>query len=202
MSEMNPSHDIIEETRWRQMKALKCEGLSFAEMVPRLAEMDLVACRNCEGGVPKTRKTKSGLEICTTCEDTLTQFWRRNIPRLKAEEADILEVKSEWLDAKRFVMRTCRAEYRRCAVTRTTRTELVKIEGAKEGEPQERELVTTTEREEWRIDKGLLSLYSQTANEIAKVLGMELDEPEGDGDVPRGKINVNRPDRSAREPVN
>lgn len=98
---------IREQVRFRRMKVMKAEGLSYAEMVPKLHELGLIECRNCEAGTPTKRVTKSGEEICTTCEDTIQTFFRRNLESLTWREAELLELRWEWFAVKRQIARKC-----------------------------------------------------------------------------------------------
>jgi hypothetical protein len=183
----------LEQQRLDAMKELYVTGHRFSEMVNPLKAAGLIGCQNCDD--PKRqRRNINGEIICRTCANTIAVFWERNEHELKVTEKDLERVKWEWSGVQRFVMRACHRHYLREIVTSTTKTEIVRVENPKDGEPIERPVVTTTERREWRIDRGLLQLMSTVADKIAKVNGMDLDEPEGDGIPPGGKVTFETPE--------
>lgn len=166
-----PEWNTEADVRHREMRLMFAEGLTYGEMVPRLATLGLVSCRNCENGTPKTRVTRSKLEVCTTCEDTISQFWRRNLARLKPQEADALEIRWEWEEAHRFIARKCRAHCVTVTTIVTSRTEV-----SAEGNP----VTVVTTRTEERLDKGAMRLLSLVHDKLARFGGQEIDEPDGD----------------------
>jgi hypothetical protein len=157
-------------------------------MVPELSALGLVECRNCVAGTPKTRVSKSGKEICETCEDSLSQFWRRNIGALSTEEASVLEVRWEWIAVKRQILRKCLERAEQDVLITTTRTETDEVDG------KPVTITHKTERRETRIYADLLRLAGETVNQIAKITGFDVDDPEVGDTVPRGKVHVERSD--------
>lgn len=95
-----------ERDRFTVMKILKADGLRFYEMVPKLRAMGLLGCQKCDDP-ENQRRTREGV-VCVTCENVVNQEWHRNLTRLSEDDAAMLEVKWEWLEAHRHMARLCR----------------------------------------------------------------------------------------------
>lgn len=186
--------EIREQLRWRHMKALRYEGFDFVDMVKPLQALGLLECRNCEAGTPITRTTATGDEICTTCEDTITQFWRRNLRRLATEEAEVLEVKGGWIEAHLYIAQTCRKNAVITAEVITERTENVERVETVNGQEVKTVVPVTvrTVRRERRVNLAAVRLLSEVHDKMAKMAGFDLADPDFDQPVPRKKLNVRR----------
>lgn len=96
-----------EQNRFEAMKHLRVSGYgNVSRMIPRLRELNLLSCPNCDDE-KNQRRNLDGVMICKTCENTANHFWTRNRARLRADEADVLELKWEWIETKREIVRRC-----------------------------------------------------------------------------------------------
>lgn len=163
------------------MKVMRAEGLPWYEISAILIEEGLLECHTDHRSRTLGAKAGGG-QVCETCDNTARQQWKRYLPRLSEDEADVMEVRWEWIEAHRFIAKTCRARYIQTARITTTKTELI----------AGKEVETKTVREEVRINTDLLRLLSATEDKIARFAGVDIDDPESVDPVPRGKVNVNR----------
>lgn len=194
---------LREAERWKQMKILRAQGLEFWEWVKPLHARGLLECRNCKAGTPNNRVTSDGDEVCMTCEDTLTQFWRRNIRRLAVEEAVVLEVKGEWIAAHQHIAKTC---LRNMVVTAEVTTEKTVIEKRTRVE-NGKEIVdlvpvtTTTTRREHKMNVSVARLLGDVQDKMAKMAGLDVTDPAGaTPPPPRKKMHVHRDDGDTERP--
>lgn len=169
---MADTWEEVERLRFEQMKIFRVQKLSFADMVPRLRALELLSCQNCENGTPRIRTTKSGKEVCRTCENTISVFWKRNVTRLSEDELDLLDARWEWLAGKKHIQRICLARHVQKVIITTTRSETV---ADADGKPTTQDIVTT--REETRIYPELLRLYDQIGDSIARASGINTEDP-------------------------
>ena len=147
--------------RWQVMKAMRAEGKEFAEMVPLLGEMGLLACRTDH----RSRVTGKGATVCSTCEDTISAQWRRGLTRLAETGGadDLLEAKGSWIEAYTFIRDTCR---KHAVVTRVRSVTRTKHDGTTE----------TTETREAVVNGRLLRLLAQVSDKLARVAGVDVEK--------------------------
>jgi hypothetical protein len=184
--------NAIELTRAQVMTALKSERMTFAEMIPILAGMGLLTCK-------ETHHMRSswGNLICESCENILNVTWSRHMRRLGARELDADEVRGAWIYAHGFIENVCMQRYLQDAVIETTRTDFVHGQDAS-GKPTVTEVVTKTVRRETRINFAALKLLSEVRDKMARMAGFDVSDPDPAGPTPRKKMNVIERDHPER----
>lgn len=205
VSETGDEPVIKERSRWRHMRAMWFEGFDLYEMVEPLQKLGLVSCRNCKAGASKTRTTADGEEICETCEDTVTQFWRRTLARIAKDESEVLEVKGGWIAAHAFIAATCRKNAVTVAEVVTERTAIerhTKIENGVE-HTYDVPVTTRTVRRERKVNITALRLLAEVEDKLATMAGLDVTTPEGaTPPPPRKKQHVHRLEEGAEPPPN
>jgi hypothetical protein len=184
----------LEHLRFERIKVMKIQKLKFRDMVEPLRAEGLLTCQNCTNGTPRKRASKSSGEVCRTCENTLSVFWKRNITRLADDDVDLLEVKWEWIEGKRHLQRIALERSQQRVVITTTRRETVADD---KGNPVTTEYVT--ERVENRIYPELLRLYDDLGDDIARINGLDTEDPESLTPSPRSKVTLRLPAGSSLE---
>jgi hypothetical protein len=173
-----------ETERWRALKILRAAEMPWSEIVNSLTESGLLDCRNHS----ETRTTPGGLTFCTTCEDTVTQFWRRNAHKLREDEVDVLEARWSWERGQEYVARMCREHVVRDVEIVTDKTEMVMVKT--ESGAVEKPVTTRTVRRERQIDRGLLQLLSTVYDKMARLRGVDVDNPDPAGPTQRKLMHV------------
>lgn len=178
--------------RWRALKAMKSSYMTWPEIVNALISEGLLECQNRDGTPHVAKRVSSdGIPFCSTCENTVTQFWLRNVAKLKADQPAIDEVAWHWRNAHEDIERVCREKAVRTSVRVSERVEMVSITSA-DGTVTEKPVTTRTTTTEWLIDRGLLHLRSIVHDKMARMAGIDVDDADDETDQPRGKTNVNR----------
>lgn len=199
--------ETIQEARWRRLKELRWQGMTFADMVPILTRENYLPDHGSHAQ-PTSKGNRSGkrnAEICARCENVISQQWRTWSDRLKDDETELAEQRWRFFRDFEEIIGTCRRDYRQKVTIRTTKTKtLVATEGSvwpvrvkmENGEIEQRlypgdaieglaEIVEVTEREEWRIYPQLLEIWRETRKDVARVTGLPVDEvgdPEAERD--------------------
>jgi len=186
---MDEPEVALDLDRGEAMIVLYAQGYSFADMVGPLTALRLLACQE------QHRKRPQGDHlVCATCENTLLVAWRRRMKALGATKEDLAEVKGMWFTAHNAVEQICAKRYLQEVVTETTRTETI------DGKP----VVTTTVKTETHIHVGLLRLWVDVRDKIARMSGLNVKNPASLRPIQRRLIRVfeREADGSADEPAN
>ena len=197
-----------EGERWKRMKMLRAEGHNFTAMVPVLVSEGLLDCQTDH----RQRKRRAGA-VCATCENTIFAFWKRHIGRLTEDERDMMEERWRWREAHEWAAKLAREKSLQNVVVRTIRrtwiepgddsawtVTIITPDGPREAIVRSRDvtgcakIVTETERHEMRIYPELIRVAMEAVDKLAKMAGIDLDDPDAAEKTPRGKVSVERAD--------
>lgn len=203
------------EARFRRVKQLRYDGYTFAAMIPTLIKEGYLPEHVKHGNEPARTKggrtAKRNAEICSRCENAVSEQWRRLHARLREDEPEVDEQRWKWFRDQEWIVEQCRTDYRqRVVITTTKRKQVEPIPGSMwtvrvkldNGEVEQRlypaesiegiaEIVETTERVEHRIYPQLLELMSEVRDKVARVAGVAVDEV-GDPDAERESTGAPR----------
>lgn len=162
---MQPIPNPREAERFYAIKVYRAAEYSWPEIIQFLIDDGLIECKNHR----RFRPSKGAAEVCMTCEMTVTQFWRRNLQNLSDEEVSLLEVRWQFTEALEWSARMCRDHARRDIEDITEVTTI-----GEDGKP----VTVRTIHRETKIDRGLLRLYAHLRERIAKVSGLDIEDPD------------------------
>lgn len=172
-----------DDRRYNRMKHLRVDEVTFAEMVPKLIEEGLLSDHANHIGLPpmkQGRRTPTrNDEICARCEHLIFQQWKRNVAKLSADEAVLLDARFLW--RKQAARQIVRYETLATAPVVTTTTVRKKIEG----EEAEGYVLETTTREERRSNPAYFRMADELRANIARLAGVPVGEM---SKVPSGSL--------------
>lgn len=179
----------VDTDRASAMIVLYAQGLSFWEMIKPLNACGMLACQTTH----RFRQTSHGA-VCVTCENTLFVSWRRHMKAIGATDADLAAVKGEWFTVHETVERICAQRAIQQVVVETTRTEVV----------DEKDVTVKTIRTETHINVGLLRLWVDVRDKIARMQGLNVKNPASSRKIQRRLMRVyeREADGSGAEPAN